>query len=64
MDHADLHAHAGSLADKRRRAEPFIFFCGTLGLVLIAIILVVWTSLQQVGPNSAQHPAAPHAGHE
>lgn len=63
MDHADPHPHACSLTDKRRRAEPFIFFFGTLGLALIAIILVVWTAHQPVGPESAQRPAAPHADH-
>lgn len=63
MDHADPHTHACSRADQRRRAEPFVFFFGTLGLVVIAIVLVVWTSHQQVGPDTAQRPAVHPAEH-
>lgn len=56
MDHAESHAPARTPAERRRRAEPYVFFFGTLGAVLIAIILIIVTSHQQVGPDTAQRP--------
>lgn len=63
MDHADSHAPARSPAERRRRAEPYVFFFGTMGAVLIAIILIIAKSHEQVGPDSAQRPAAADHGH-
>jgi hypothetical protein len=58
MDHADPACKA--LHDKCRKAEPFIFFFGTLFLVGIAIALVVCESQRQVGPESAQRTISVH----
>jgi len=54
MDH---HAPTGSLclafAEKRRKAEPFIFFFGVLLLVALGMCLTAREAFTQAGPVSA-----------
>ena len=54
MDH---HAPTGScctnLAEKRRKAEPYIFFFGVLLLVALGICLVTREAFTEAGPVSA-----------
>lgn len=54
MDHADHASCSHDLTGTCRKAEPFLFFFGTLAAVLVAIVLVVVEANTPYGPASAQ----------
>lgn len=59
MDHAESHP-ACSRAERRRRAEPYVFFFGTMIAIALAIALVCYEAyFSPVGPKSAQPQDAP-----
>jgi hypothetical protein len=59
MDHTSPQSHC--CAEKRRKAEPYIFFFGTMLLVAFGIALVVCNSRHDIGPRSAQPAGASQA---
>jgi len=54
MDHqAPAGSCCSNLAEKRRKAEPFIFFFGVLIVIAIGICLVTREAYTEAGPASA-----------